>query len=49
MLAHSLYFADHSESWGGAIAFIRRTVFRRTHLRAHLAEEFGFGFIHCDT
>jgi hypothetical protein len=26
MLAHSVYFADHSESWGGAIAFIRRTV-----------------------
>jgi hypothetical protein len=26
MLPYGLYFADHSESWGGAIAFIRRTV-----------------------
>ena len=25
ILAHGLYFAEHSESWGGAIAFIRRT------------------------
>jgi hypothetical protein len=25
VLAQSLYFAEHSESWGGAIAFIRRT------------------------
>lgn len=25
VLPHSLYFAEHSESWNGAIAFIRRT------------------------
>jgi hypothetical protein len=37
MLAHSLYFADHSESWGGAIAFIRRTVSdARTYGRIYL-------------
>jgi hypothetical protein len=37
VLAHSLYFADHSESWGGAIAFIRRTVSAaRTYGRIYL-------------
>jgi hypothetical protein len=37
MLAHSLYFADHSESWGGAIGFIRRTVSdARTYGRIYL-------------
>ncbi len=37
MLAYSLYFADHSESWGGAIAFIRRTVSdARTYGRIYL-------------
>jgi hypothetical protein len=37
MLAHSFYFADHSESWGGAIAFIRRTVSdARTYGRIYL-------------
>jgi hypothetical protein len=37
MLAHSLYFADHSKSWGGAIAFIRRTVSdARTYGRIYL-------------
>jgi len=37
MLTRSLYFADHSESWGGAIAFIRRTVSdARTYGRIYL-------------
>jgi hypothetical protein len=37
MLAHDLYFADHSESWRGAIAFIRRTVSdARTYGRIYL-------------
>lgn len=37
MLAHSLYFADHSGSWNGAIAFIRRTVSdARTYGRIYL-------------
>lgn len=37
VLAHSLYFAEHSDSWGGAIAFIRRTVSdARTYGRVYL-------------
>src|SRR6267142_5012442 len=37
MLPYSLYFADRSESWGGAIAFIRRTVSdTRTYGRMYL-------------
>jgi len=29
-LPHQLYFADYSERWGGAVAFIRRTRFNAT-------------------
>jgi len=37
VLAHSLYFAERSESWGGAIAFVRRTVSgARTYGRMYL-------------
>jgi hypothetical protein len=37
VLAHSLYFAERSESWGGAIVFVRRTVSgARTYGRMYL-------------